>query len=402
MKYIYQSSAATTRDLRGTSLDAARCTDHLQKWAKDGRLVTATYFFWNSGVELQANKEGLMRSLLCQILFQTTDLIPCQSPHIWEALCLFDHDAHVADFTDAEIRHMFDRFLEILPPDMRLCCFVDGLDEFQGDPKLIIELVKGMMSNPNVKMCVASRPWTAFEDAFHEKPWLLLEDLTRGDIKSYKTSRLMKEVAFRTYHQLQPTRTEDIIDFVVNKASGVFLWVRLVVDSIIVGTRDGDRLSDVQERLYELPSELEDLFARMIAGLKPKYLRHAARIFELIRSQSDPPSVPQLSFADEESHKSALNRSVKPLDNGEAAVMYDSLRRRLKSRTMGLLEISRPTEATQDMDPGISSAFVWRSSVQYIHRTVRDYLNQEPVYAQFKKVLDPAFDPHLSMCVGQL
>lgn len=404
MKYICQPSGATARDPDRVYFDAGRCTEHLRQWAKDCRLVTAAFFFWNSGVELQTNQEGLMRTLLYQILFQATELIPLVSPHLWEALCLFDHNSLVQDCTKTEVEQMFVRLLEIVPADIRLCCFVDRLDEFQGDPALLIELVKRMVDNPNIKMCVASRPWTAFEDAFHQKPRLLLEDLTKGDIKSFTTSKLMKEVAFRTIQQFDPIVTENLIDFVVRKASGVFLWVSLVVASLIVGMRDGDRLCDLQKRLEELPTKLEDLFASMIASLQPDHLAHAAAIFELMQSQPDPPSVLLLSFADEESHQSALKRLVKPLEKDEAAIMYDSLRRRLKSRTMGLLEVSTPAghDIDLDRDLGFSPAALWRSSVQYLHRTVRDYLRREDVHTQFRKVLDPRFDVHFSMCVGQL
>lgn len=402
MKYIHQPPAATESEAERTRHGSQRSIEHLQKWAKGGRLVTAAFFFWNSGVELQTSKEGLMRTLLHQILFQATDLIPHLSPRTWEALCLFDHDALEADFTDAEVRQFFNRLLEILPPDIRLCCFVDGLDEFQGDPALVIDFATRMMSNPNIKMCVASRPWTEFEDAFHQDPGLLLEDLTREDIKSYTASRLMKEVAFCTYHQLRSVRTEEMIDYVVNKASGVFLWVRLVVNSLIDGLRDGDRLSDLQRRLEELPDELEDLFERMIDTLKPKYLAHAATIFELMRTQSDPPGVLELSFADEESLPSALRRSIRPLKDDEAAMIYESLRRRLKSRTMGLLEVSSLTGADLDTHFGMSAATVGQHSVHYLHRTVKDYLNKGTVHARFQEVLDPGIDLHLSMCIGQL
>lgn len=397
MKYIYQPSIAIPPHPGTANFGGERCSEYLRQWAKDGRLITAAFFFWSSGVELQTTLEGLMRTLLHQILSQATDLIALTSPHVWEALYLFDHGYLLGGCTDTEVQQMFSRLLDNLPADVRLCCFVDGLDEFQGDPALILEFVKRMTSNQNIKMCVASRPWTAFEDAFHQSLGLMLEDLTKEDIKSYTTSKLMNERAFRQLHKLQPTNTAKLINFIVGKASGVFLWVYLVVASLIVGMRDGDRLSDLQRRLEELPAELEDLFSHMVNNLKPEYLAHAATIFELMRSELRPPSILVLSFADEESHEGDLKRLVEPLKEEEAAILHDSLRRRLKSRTMGLLEVSKRTELMES-----STSTVWYGSVQYLHRTVKDYLNKESVYMQFQKVLDPQFDVHLKMCIGQL
>lgn len=48
----------------------------------------------------------------------------------------------------------------------------------------------------------------------------------------------------------------DLIGKVVTKASGVFLWVALVVASLISGMNYGDRVLDLQKRLDLLPSEL--------------------------------------------------------------------------------------------------------------------------------------------------
>ena len=47
---------------------------------------------------------------------------------------------------------------------------MDGLDEFQGKPEKILSLLHGILSLPSVKLCVASRPWTEFKDAFHHQP----------------------------------------------------------------------------------------------------------------------------------------------------------------------------------------------------------------------------------------
>jgi hypothetical protein len=49
-----------------------------------------------------------------------------------------------------------------------------------------------------------------------------------------------------------------LIDNILEKASGVFLWVKLVVEEITIGLDDGDTGQELQERLDSLPPELED------------------------------------------------------------------------------------------------------------------------------------------------
>ncbi|KAI1418856.1 hypothetical protein F5Y12DRAFT_789534 [Xylaria sp. FL1777] len=61
MKFI--CSHATTMEL-------------LRVWAGSKRLITAKFFFWNAGTLLQKSREGLLRSLLFEILRKCPELIP--------------------------------------------------------------------------------------------------------------------------------------------------------------------------------------------------------------------------------------------------------------------------------------------------------------------------------------
>lgn len=62
-----------------------RTTEHLQAWAGGEKIITAKYFFWNAGTELQRSYNGLMRSLLFDILRLLSEscllhrLMPCGS-----------------------------------------------------------------------------------------------------------------------------------------------------------------------------------------------------------------------------------------------------------------------------------------------------------------------------------
>lgn len=71
---------------------------------------------------------------------------------------------------------------DIVP--MKLCIFIDGLDEYEGDEMDLIKLFgKGAIS-PHVKICVSSRPHVAFTEAFLPlTPALALHDLTKSDIR---------------------------------------------------------------------------------------------------------------------------------------------------------------------------------------------------------------------------
>ena len=48
----------------------------------------------------------------------------------------------------------------------KTCLFIDGLDEYVGDHVELIEIIRDLSDTKNIKLCVSSRPWPCFEDAF--------------------------------------------------------------------------------------------------------------------------------------------------------------------------------------------------------------------------------------------
>jgi hypothetical protein len=66
--------------------DSPRTAFYLREWSYTKSSVpccAATYFFWNSGTNIQKSQEGLLRSLLFQILGEHTRLIPVVFPAQW-------------------------------------------------------------------------------------------------------------------------------------------------------------------------------------------------------------------------------------------------------------------------------------------------------------------------------
>jgi hypothetical protein len=51
-----------------------------------------------------------------------------------------------------------------------------------------------------------------------------------------------------------------LVEEIVEKANEVFLWVKLVVQSLLAGLGNRDSITDLQRRLRELPSDLEKLY----------------------------------------------------------------------------------------------------------------------------------------------
>jgi hypothetical protein len=394
-------------------------------------LVTAAFYFWNSGTDIQMSQDGLLRSLLYQsIRKRPTSSLPCRldgfslskdysKPWTWTELVQAFRFL-IEDGEDSSINYVF---------------FVDGLDEFEGDKSSLISLIYQISSSPNVKVCVSSRPWPVFEDAFKQKPSLMLQYLTYGDIEHYVHENLNKHRGFRELTRGIPFYAGQLMENITNKASGVFLWVVLVVRSLIEGLTDGDRISDLQRRLDELPEELEDLFKKMLKSLKPAYFKHASQLFQIFQTSKTRPTLLVLSFADEEDDEYALRREVSPLTDDETFYRAMSMKRRLDSRCRGLLEVAPlkaydnpqsfssrlrrreldlldANEEVSDMlpalkDPNEASDAELRvedghllayARVEFLHRTVKDFFERPDNWCFITNASDSGLNPNASLC----
>ena len=55
----------------------SRTLELLREWGVNRRLLTPTFFFWNAGSRLQKSIDGLLRSLVYQMLKECPELIGC-------------------------------------------------------------------------------------------------------------------------------------------------------------------------------------------------------------------------------------------------------------------------------------------------------------------------------------
>lgn len=150
---------------------------HLKAWAGDKKLVTATFYFWNASTRnSQKSQQGLLQTILYQILRQCPELIHVAYHEQWIAMA---SDGKVLRESRDElltVPALLDTLRKIsasTASDTKFCFFLDGLDEYDGRPADIIELLDILKSFRNVKTCVSSRPWNEFEDRYGGLGWKL-------------------------------------------------------------------------------------------------------------------------------------------------------------------------------------------------------------------------------------
>ncbi|CZR50367.1 uncharacterized protein PAC_00239 [Phialocephala subalpina] len=344
-----------------------RTLDYLKPWINGRSIITAGFFFWNSGTAMQMSKLGLLQTLLYGAIEENLDLISVISRRRWKSYLLFGGD--VRNWSMTELVEAF---------------------QFDGDGAEIVKFIQDSISSrENIKFCAASRPWLVFEDAFQRQPSLRVEDLTVADIQLFVTEKLHESQIFVTLSNLDHPASTALISEVTTKASGVFLWVQLVVLSLLEGLRDGDAITDLQARLLVLPADLEYLFEKMLGDLNPAYFEQASMYFQIVRAATDPLPIILLSFAEEGLEK-AIEYKMQPETNEQQRFRAEIMRRRLSSRCKGLLEAPR------------AGVELPQAKVQFLHRTARDFIHKPKVWGYVASGTNDSFDANIRLSASWL
>ncbi|KAF2004327.1 hypothetical protein P154DRAFT_485533 [Amniculicola lignicola CBS 123094] len=367
-----------------------RVRDRLSRWAGGHELIMANFFFWNAGTTLQKSQEGLLQSLLYEVLRQYPALIPelCSNRTEMDAM-----DGYGSSWTIREILQCFQQ-LKLTTRAVKVCYFIDGLDEYDGEHMDLINALRNISNSPNIKICASSRPWFVFRDEFGTTSWkLTLEDLTRGDITRYVREQLKTHQRFHLLRQ-RDQRYEDLVEQIVNKAQGVFLWVFLVVRSLMRGFTNADSIADLQRRVSLLPSSLEDYFRHIFDSIEDVYRIQTLKMFQyaLHPPKNMPHPLLVFSFLDEEDPDFAFERGIEPISIEEIEHREEEMRRRLDGRTKGILETSSlPSLPGQRKSSPVNT-------VQFLHRSARDFLFTKDMQAELSKGLDADFNPKYDLC----
>lgn len=189
-------------------------------------------------------------------------------------------------------------------------------------------------------------------------------------------------------------RSQDLVQEIVVKAQGVFLWVTLVIRSLLTGLRNADRISDLQRRLRSFPLTLEGFFHNMLASVDNVYEEQTAQMFKFALEAVEPLSLMTYSFLDDEDPDNAMTAPVRPLTAEDILSRADDMQRRLNGRCRGLLEVV----SGEEISDGSLTVQLYTSKVDFLHRTVHDFLITKDMQQKLAMNLKPDFEPKMRLC----
>lgn len=370
----------------------------LQAWAgPSAKPVLISWFFWAAGSPMQRSKEGLFQSLLFQILRRCPSLIPIICARRWE------EDSSYGEKSDPwTLDELDDAFVTLAhrpTPGIRFCVFIDGLDEYDGRPTDITDRLQILAKSESIKMCLASRPWTPFRTAFAEGNCdgsLFLERHTMRDIERFVKDILEKDHRF-TLAERKDKRYSVFVQEVIERAHGVFLWVFLVVNELLLGLGEQNKLEDLQAKLDTMPHDLESYFKRIFDRIDKAHRTESAKVFLLTTHAVQPLSVACYRNLEKEHRKSgfALEASVAPMSLQQLTLVYEDVRNRVNFLCKDLLEVN-------NVFPDQSIDY----NVDFLHRTVRDFLMDKDMHEDLiRRATEDNktdWDAHQALCYVEL
>lgn len=344
-----------------------RTEAELKEWAGQKKLVFAPFYFWKSQDEMQMSLEGLYRSILFITLRQCPELIPAVFPNHWEKL-KNNHFMAVNFISYFDLISAFEALTSTGTfPSHRFCYFVDGLDEYHGHSLEHVRLAKSLQRwarSSDVKICASSRPYIEYENLSPSSAQMIqLHQLTRHDIHLYCRQMIEKDDNFE---QIKDSYL-NLVARIVIRSQGVFLWARLVINSLLVGMLRHDNLETLKKKLSVIPGDLNQLYDQLLNSLDKDDRERAIKLLLLTAHPPYDFTIITYWMFDNFDHLDFTpHNRARPMSWPSIEKMANDARLQIKSLTKGLLETTTRRYGEIDIQ-----------KVDFFHRTARDFVLEQ-------------------------
>ncbi|OQV04008.1 NACHT domain-containing protein [Cladophialophora immunda] len=379
----------------------------VRAWAGGCPVVILTFWFFRpASTPLLKSLQGFWRSLCFQILDSDTKLAKMiredEDGNVPPALksCLLPGGSSAESWTDNELQTWF--WYMVTHSTLRYFLLVDGLDEIEDGRELLLNTVLKMSAmSPKLKVCCAGRPENPFQSTLKHHPNLRLQDFNHADI------------AEDCKRRLGGRKAEKFANQIAWRAEGVFLWAHIISKDLARAAKEGESEEDLDLRLKDCPTEMTEMFKYMLLkqdklyATRPKpYLQlvdFASRIeetttvLELLIATLPPARSPKWSQLCGKFDIEFLSYLEEQLDG---------LGPRIEATCVGLVQCHlRPFQhkygipmESHPIFPRLAESM--RTEVQFIHRSVHDFLREDQGGAAYYQRFSLTDDEAASMLMA--
>ncbi|RSL57984.1 hypothetical protein CEP53_006272, partial [Fusarium sp. AF-6] len=167
----------------------------------------------------------------------------------------------------------------------------------------------------------------------------------------------MRDIVTFVHTQLSTSQTGSaftIANTITHRASGVFLWARLVVERVLTLELGGEGLKNMEAEIQRIPPDLDALYDELIRSMEKRAT--SRRLMEWICFSAKPLSIDQLRWTmvvDPDCPHKSLQQCQQ---SAEYTQDNKTMERRVKTLSCGLAEIVQSEK-----------------TVQFIHQSVKDF-----------------------------
>ncbi|KAF3077394.1 hypothetical protein CFAM422_000021 [Trichoderma lentiforme] len=342
--------------------------------------IVAKFFYSYREGETQRSHYNMFLTLLHDILRQDEAFFYHQCQAEYRA---HRHNDLRVNWDYASLKKVL-KSLQKYSTKSRFYLIIDAIDESdEEDRRDILSLLYGLCSEMTccvVKIFIASRPVAQLEARQGQFLNLIrLQDETTADISNFAYS-LLDGFDFDDRHLFPQA-----IEYIADNASGVFLWVKLVGAELVKAHEDGLSPQAILALLKQLPTELKDVYERMLDKMKGNNscLSYGLKMFQFVLSAKRPLAVDELLHC--------LGTLDDPESNGMFDLSDEALQKRLPSSERIILSFGGNfLEIKLDNEIRV---------VQVIHQTAHDFLlNQHGAVAESEFRIDKGY-AHLCMAI---
>jgi hypothetical protein len=353
--------------------NSPRTSEILTRW-RQGRGQMSTWFFFNErGSYIEKSFEGLFRSIIRALISANEQLaelvLEVYLDRVKQTSKQKQKQKQEQTWHVQDLEYALSAILSQRQQELDVLLFLDALDEYSGPPEMIAEFVQSLVqtttdSKTKLKVLFSSRPWDAFVASFGRCPGFKMHEQTESDMRVFVLDQLS---AIPTATPSLPPQnvsvdspSRDIVSTFVDRAEGVFLWVKLVTESLVEAGPNATTLQ-LERLLQALPDGLEELYERTIERIPGSSRLEVFIVIEIVNRTSEPMTVLEIVLAASCALSKTFQDCVDATRKRLSGMDFQQEALRLKNLRGGLI------------DAGHSSA---DSTVQFMHQTVKDFVNR--------------------------
>ena len=350
------------------------------------RLIVS-FFFHGRGSGIQRSSFGLFRSLLHQILSRIPSLLSEFTSIYREKTVSIGNYGKDWEWHEAELR---DFMVRALSKNERLCpitLFIDALDEGGDDTARDLMDYFSTMKTSEFHLCISCRYYPAVKLGYGST--IRVEKENSQDLDSFVRARLAQI-------KIPAENIQTLREAILKRASGSFQWTRLVLQDLIKLSADGRSVKELLVRLQDLPTELNDLYQKLLESLPEERKSESLHLMQWIMFAFRPLTITELRYAmviDADSPSITIADCISCEDFAETDIKME---KRVTSLSAGLVEVieifderpiiksfgERLETGGFDICFGVESNYERsKKIVQFIHQTVVDYLRSSQLQA---------------------